>query len=160
MTTIFRTVSPVRSILKAVSVLESFTSGEPELSGADVARKVGVPITTARRILTTLTATGLLYRNAKTGKYTVGTKLYTLGSLYLSTTDIFVAAKPVVETLNDLTGETINVSILDNGNIIFIMKEESKYAFRLNTHIGSIIRAYGSAMGKALYSLDTIIKWR
>jgi len=82
----------------------------------------------------------------------VGTKLYTLGSLYLSTTDIFTAAKPVIEALNDLTGETINVSILDRGNIIFIMKEESKHAFRLNTHIGSIVRAYGSAMGKALLS--------
>lgn len=82
----------------------------------------------------------------------VGTKLYTLGSLYLSTTDIFTAAKPVIEALNNLTGETINVSILDRGNIIFIMKEESKRAFRLNTHIGSIVRAYGSAMGKALLS--------
>lgn len=59
----------------------------------------------------------------------------------------------MVETLNALTRETINISILDRGNIILIVKEEPKNgAFRLTAHIGSSIRAYGSTMGKVLLS--------
>lgn len=146
------TANCINCIFKAVSVLECFTADKPELSTADIARQLGMPKTTARRVLTTLTMSGLANRNAKTGKYMIGPALYALGSLYLSTTDICMAAGPVIETMNDLTGETVNVSILDRGNITLVMKQESKHAFRLNTHVGSIIHAYGSAMGKALLS--------
>lgn len=142
----------IKSLLKAVSVLKSFTPDELELGGAEISRKVGIPKTTAHRMLTSLSEGGLLEQNGKTGKFRIGPALYTLGSLYLSTTDILIAAKPVIETVNDLTKETVNISILDRNNITLIMKEESKHAFRLATHIGSIIHAYASAMGKALLS--------
>ncbi|MBA7694124.1 Transcriptional regulator KdgR [subsurface metagenome] len=142
----------IKSLLKAVSVLKSFTPDELELGTAEISRKLGIPKTTAHRMLTSLSEGGLLEQNGKTGKFRIGLSLYTLGSLYLKTTDICIAAKPVIETVNDLTKETVNISILDRNNITLIMKEESKHAFRLATHIGSIIHAYASAMGKALLS--------
>lgn len=146
------TEKPINCILKAVSVLESFTSDEPELGTVQISNKLGMPLTTTRRILASLTISGLLNRNGKTSQYVIGPTLYALGSLYLKTTDICIAAKPVIETLNDLTKETVNISILDRSNITLIMKEESKHTFRLTTHIGSIVHAYASAMGKALLS--------
>lgn len=146
------TEKPINCIVKAVSILESFTSEEPELSAVQISKRLGMPLTTTRRILRSLTIGGLLNRNPKTGQYIIGPSLYALGSLYLKTTDICIAAKPVIETVNDLTKETVNISILDRNNITLIMKEESKHAFRLATHIGSIIHAYASAMGKALLS--------
>jgi len=123
-----------------------------ELSGTEIARKVGIHKTTAHRILSTLAKDGILDRNLKTGKYTIGHELFALGSLYLSTTDILKTADPVVKTLNDLTGDVVNVGIREGNNIILVMKEESKYPVRFFHHIGSIMPAHTSAIGKALLS--------
>jgi len=146
------TTSPVSSLLKAVSILQCFSYDEPELGISDVVRKVEMPRTTVHRILSTLLRVGLLIRQNNTGKYRIGPALYTMGSLYLVTTDILAAAEPVTELLNELTGEAIKISVFDRGNVIVIKKEESRHSFRYQHAVGSILPAYASGMGKAFLS--------
>ena len=152
-----------KSLLKAILVIKSFTPDELELGIVDIAHKVKIPLTTAHRTLATLTRGGLLEQNDRTGKYRIGPEFYMQGSLYLRATDIFKAAEPVTKALNDLTGEAVCIAILNRGNVVMVMKEESKYDFRVATHVGSILTAYTSAMGKALLSelpeaeIDSII---
>lgn len=148
----FNTTSPMTSLLKAVSILHCFSYDEPELGIADVVSKVEMPRTTVHRILSALIRTGLLIRKNNTGKYRIGPALYTMGSLYLVTTDSLAAAEPVTELLNELTGEAIKVSVFDRGNVIVIKKEESRYDFRYQHAVGSILPAYASGMGKAFLS--------
>jgi IclR family KDG regulon transcriptional repressor len=146
------TTSPMTSLLKAVSILQCFSYDEPELGIPDIVRKVEMPRTTVHRILSTLIKTGLLNRKNNTGKYRIGPALYMMGSLYLGTTDILLAAEPVTELLNELTRESIKLSVFDRGNIVVIKKEESRYAFRYHHAVGAILPAYASAMGKAFLS--------
>ncbi len=146
------TMSPMTSLVKAVSILHCFSYDEPELGIADIVSKVEMPRTTVHRILSTLIRTGLLIRKNNTGKYRIGPALYTMGSLYLVTTDILSAAEPVIELLNELTGEAIKISVFDRGNVIVIKKEESKYNYRYQHAVGSILPAYASGMGKAFLS--------
>ncbi len=141
-----------RSILRLRSVLKGFTPDELELTATDISRKAEIPKTTTHRMLAALTEGGLLERNAETGKYTIGPELYMLGSLYLSTTDMLKAAEPVLKTLTELTGEATNMAIFDKGYVVVVMQEESKYDFKLSLHVGSLLPAYASAMGKALLS--------
>ncbi len=142
----------IKSLRRAVSVLKCFTPEQPELSGSEVAHKLGIHKTTAHRMLATLAEDGLLDRDGKTGKYMIGPALYAMGSLYLSTTDVVKTAEPVVKVLNDLSGEVVNIGIRDKQNVIVVMKEESNYPVRFYHHIGSVMPAYASAMGKALLS--------
>ncbi|MFQ5996105.1 MAG: IclR family transcriptional regulator [Dehalococcoidales bacterium] len=137
---------------RVVAVLKCFTPDTRELGVSQISRRAGIPKATTHRILVTLTKDGLLERNNKTGNYRIGPELYMLGSIYLSTTDIVSAAKPVTKVLNDLTAETVHVSIFYRGNVLIIMKEESKHTFRVSQHIGTIVPAYASAMGKAFLS--------
>jgi len=143
---------PINSILKAVSILKSFTLQNPELSAADISRKVGIPKMTTHRILATLTKSGLIEQRVETGKYRIGPELYMLGSVYLGTTDVIIAAQPVIRKLNELTSENINLSIFDKGSVVIVMKEEAMYPFRYERRVGSILPAYASAMGKAFLS--------
>lgn len=145
-------MKPIRLLSRAVSVLKSFTPREPELTAAEIQQKAKIPKATAYRILANLTEAGLLERDGKTGRYRIGPELYLLGSLYLTTTDILRAAESVMETLNDLTSEAINLSIFERGNVVLVMKEESKHTFRIALHIGSVLPAYASSMGKAFLS--------
>jgi len=141
-----------RSIFRAVSILKSFTPSYLELSGAEISRKVNLHRATTHRMLTALTEYGMLRRIGKTGKYTVGPLLYQMGTLYLDTIDVYKAAKPIMEILRDLTREDIVMGMLERGNMVLIMKEESNLDFRIGRHVGESIPAYASSMGKALLS--------
>lgn len=145
-------MKPVILISRAASVLKSFTPEKLELSAAEVSRKVGIPKTTAHRLLAALTQSGLLERNAETGKYTIGPEMFVLGNLYLEKMGLFQAAKPVIMTLNELTKEAINVAILDKGNVIWVMREDSHHGLRDNIHVGSIFPAHCPSLGRALLS--------
>ena len=147
-----KTHHSMKSLSRAISIVKCFSTSEPELTGADIVRKVEIPKPTVYRILTCLTENGLLEKSVRTGKYKIGPEFYVLGSLYLSTTDFLKAAEPVTKTLNDLTGEAICISILDRGNVIIVLKEESKYAFRFALNVGSVLPAYVSSIGRALLS--------
>jgi IclR family KDG regulon transcriptional repressor len=143
---------PMSSLLKAVSILKCFSYDEPELGISDIVQKVEMPRTTVHRILSTLVRAELLSRKNHAGKYRIGPALYTMGSLYLVTTDVLSAAEPVTELLNELSCEAIKLSVFDRGNIIVFKKEESRYEFRYHHAVGSILPAYASAMGKAFLS--------
>lgn len=142
----------MRAVERVITILKCFAPDASELGTAQVARRTGIPKATAFRILSALAKDGLLEQSSQTKNYRIGPELYTLGSIYLETTDIIGAAEPVTKALNDLTGETVHVSIFDRGNVSIIMKEESKHTFRVSQHIGTIVPAYSSAMGKAFLS--------
>lgn len=135
-----------------MEILKSFTPGNLELSVAELSRKVNMPKSTTYRLLKTLSQGGFTEYVRNTRKFHIGTALYTLGSLYLSTTDVLKAANPVIQTINELTSEAVNIAILEGQYITIIQKVEAKHDLRWNTHIGYSTPAYASAIGKALLS--------
>jgi len=142
----------VKSLEKALRLLICFDPDNLELRNIDLVRKTGLSKATVHRILSTFAKFAILERRDTTEKYTVGPALYTLGSLYLYTTDVLKALEPVTKTLNNLTEEAVNVAIYDKSNIVFVMREEPKYAFRFAIHIGTVLPAYATALGRAFLS--------
>jgi len=145
-------ISSMRSLRRALLILSSFSADELELSVSEISYRTGIPKPTVHRIITPLVEFGFLYKNSKRGKYLIGPSLLSLGSLYLRKVNITKAADSVIKMLNELTGETITVTILDKGNILVVMKEESKHELRIASSIGSSRPAYATASGKALLS--------
>ena len=142
----------VKSLSKAIAIIKCFTPDRLQISAADIAKSVGISRPTAYRLIATLVDGGFIQKKAGTEKYMIGADLYAQGSLYLESTDTLKEARPVMEALNKMTGEAINLGILDKSNIIFIMKEETRGAFRFFRHVGSVLPAHASAMGLALLS--------
>jgi DNA-binding IclR family transcriptional regulator len=142
----------VEAILNAAAVLRSFTRDQLELGASDISRKLSIPKTTAHRILVSLDAGGLLTKNRKTGKYTISPTIYILGNLYLSSTDLISVANPVIKTINELINEYVNIGVFERGNVVIVLKENSKGEFKFTRNVGSVVPAYASAGGKAFLS--------
>ena len=142
-----------RSLLKAISILKSFSPEESGLGATEIARKNNISLTTAHRILLSLTKGEFLQQDEKSAKYSIGPELYVLGNLYLSTANMLRVSEPVMKALNDLTGEAVSLSILDEkGYVTIVLREETKFPLRIGTHIGVSFPAYATARGKALLS--------
>lgn len=138
------------AVHRAALILKAFSAGEFELDGADLVRRTGIPKTTGNRILRTLAEEGLIEKNEYTGKYSIGYMLYALGNVFVSRPDLVAAAQPVMKMLNKVTREVVNVNVRYEGNIMVLLREESRSSIGWRVRIGSVFPAYATSDGKAL----------
>src|SRR5262250_3953482 len=139
----------LKSLRKAIRVLASFSAKEPRLPLTEIARRAGLPLSTAHRILTTLHAEGFVQRDAERDQYRLGIRLLELGSIVLSTMELHREALPFIEALARESGETIHLGILDGTQVVSIEKMDSLHGLASNITIGKGAPAYCTGVGKA-----------
>src|SRR5215467_5863339 len=96
----------MESAERVSNVLLAFTSGEPVLGVADIARRLAIPKSAVHRTLTALCRTGLVRQDPATAKYRLGLRAFDLGLAALDHGDIRSAALPVLTEVTTRTCET------------------------------------------------------
>jgi DNA-binding IclR family transcriptional regulator len=143
------------SLARAVRILESFTPDEPELTVSEVARRSGLPLATASRMVGQLVDHGLLSRGPDR-EVRVGMRMWELASRAAPTRSLRDAAMPYLEDLHAVVGHHAQLAILDGEEVIFLERlsardaviNYSRVAGRLPLHISSsgvVLLAYGPA---------------
>jgi len=141
-----------KSLQRAISIFHCFSPNELEFSVNEICQKTKIPKATAYRIIKTLIEARLIERDENTGKCKIGPELFLLGSLFLSGLNIVKIAEPVVKMLTELTNEAFHIGILDNSNMVLLMREECTQPIKVALPLGAIRPAYASGMGKVLLS--------
>ena len=141
-----------KSVKRAIAILNCFSPNELELDIKSICQKTKIPKATVYRIMGALTEARFIYRNENSGKFGIGLELFVLGSLFLSSLNIIKIAEPVVKSLTEMTNEAFHLGILDGGNMVLLMREESNQPVKVALPLGAIRPAYASGMGKALLS--------
>lgn len=139
-----------KTLLKGLRLLDVLArSGEPRgVSG--LAREIGLAKSNVHRTLQTLAEAGFVRKHASSGNYECTLKLFELGSAILSRTDVRRAAETPMEILAGLTQETIHLSVLDGGEVVYLHKIESPQPVRAYSSVGGRAPAHCVASGKAL----------
>ena len=140
----------IESLARGLAVLAAFSAARPELGLADVAEHARVTKASALRIGYTLTELGYLSRNPATRGYRLGAKALSLGLAALSGLAVRDIARPYVEALASATGQIVNLSALDDTEIVYIDRIASAQLISINLGIGSRLPAYCTSMGRAM----------
>jgi DNA-binding IclR family transcriptional regulator len=141
------------ALARAVRILESFTPDEPELTVSEVARRAGLHLTTASRIIGQLVDHGLLGRGPDR-EVRVGFRMWELAARAAPTRSLRDAAMPYLEDLHAVVGHHVQLSVLDGADVILVERLSardavinfSQVAGRLPLHISSsgiVLMAYG-----------------
>jgi DNA-binding IclR family transcriptional regulator len=141
--------APVGVIGKVLSILELLDNVPGGLQLNQIAEETGINKSTAHRFLSHLESEGYLFRDGF-GNYMVGAKLSRLGSGASFQSTLSKLARPVMENLRKMSGETINLAVLDGTDVLYIDVLETVHTFRLVTQIGSHLPFYSTALGKAM----------
>ena len=139
----------IKSIVKVFSLMELLVT-KNEFQLAELRSLLNSPKTTIHRMLLTLESLGYVQQNSQSRGYMASMKIFELGGKVLHNLDIPQAAKPLMIELSLKTGETINLGMLDDTDIICIDKVESKQHLKIDQPIGARAKAYHTAMGKAI----------
>lgn len=137
----------VEAVAKALDILEAFGSSE-ELTLNDICLRAGLSKSRAFRLLFTLAERGYIDRSPGGSRYQLGTRLFERASLMRR--DIRQLARPFMRKIQEQFNETVNLSVLNNGEVLYIDILESSRAFRMAATVGCRMPAHLTAMGKAM----------
>ena len=138
----------VEALARGLDVLACFDAERPTRSLTEVARAVDLARPTARRLLLTLEELGFV-RSDERG-FTLTPKVLSLGMAYVSSLGLWEIARPHLERLVRLTGESSSMAQLDGSDIVYTARVAVPKIIALRVDIGTRFPALQTSQGKVL----------
>jgi IclR family KDG regulon transcriptional repressor len=158
-----RAARRLKSVAHALEVLSLFSPARPRWSVTEISERLSLGKSTVSRLLSTMAESGFVSKDAETGRYDVGFRVYEIGGAYLSSLSLRRVAMPVLEEVAFALHETVYLGILGDGVAVYIDKLLSPLSLRVDSHLGVAIPLHATALGKVLLAglpaadVDTLI---
>ena len=137
----------VQVLSRAAAMLRRLSAEPDGLTLIELASRVGLPRSTAHRIVGALVQEGFV-ATTPSGKLRVGPSL--IGIAIASRRDLRHEAGPYLEQLSLHLHETVNLAVLDGDEVLFIDQYTSRRYLRIASEIGARFPVHCTANGKAL----------
>ncbi len=135
------------AVEKALDVLFHLHGSPEPLGVTALGRALGMPKSSAHRLLGALGRRGLVEQDAR-GRYRPGIGLVALGVGTLSREPVVEAARPVLEREAESLGETLFLAAARAGRIHILDKCEGPGFLRASPRVGSEVPVGATAVGK------------
>lgn len=140
----------LQTIQKIGPLLDLFTVDHPEWGVSEAAAAIGMPRSSTHALMTSLVETGILTSPGR-GRYRLGWRIVELYETMRAGLDLRLAAAPVIHSLNEETGETVNLAVLDHAEVLYLDRATARLQLSVTgLRPGSRLEAHCSALGKAL----------
>lgn len=144
-----RTTTSIQVIDRAVQLLDAIAAAGVPATLKILSAETGLHPSTAHRILNVLAAHGLAGRGDG-GAWHLGTRLRELGSRVAVQADLRAEARPIMEALRDTLGETVNLTVPEGDEVVYIDRVISNRMMRVEQVIGSRAPLHVTAVGKLM----------
>ena len=143
-------VYPIKVLDKSLSILDTILQHGSPMNMTKISEKLGLYPSTIHRILDTLKHWGYVEQDPNTQKYQLGLKLLELGMAKLHQIDLVREVTPYLKELVKQCNETVHLGVLEEGEVLYLAKEESSQTIRMISYIGKRAPLHCTALGKVL----------
>ena len=154
-----RVAGGLQTVAAAFDLLDCFVEQE-ELGVTEVSRLLGIPKSSAHRLLTSLASRGIVEQNHHNAKYRLGVRLYELGNLAGSRINLRRSAQGPLEELRETVGWTVQLSVPSGVDSLVLERLQTvrslnalpEFRRRLPLHLtaqGKALCAYNPALAEA-----------
>ncbi|HKJ95892.1 MAG TPA: IclR family transcriptional regulator [Gammaproteobacteria bacterium] len=143
----------IKVIHRMASLLDELAAHDGPVSLKVLAQATGLHASTAHRILNTLLDIGYVERTGA-GRYQLGVRLLQLGNRVQMHVDLRRDALPVMEALRDLVGETVNLTVREGDEVVYIERVSGTRNMRVELVIGGRAPLHVTAVGKLFLAED------
>lgn len=140
----------LKTLARGLKVLSAFTPDHPALSLTRLAEYMALDPATVSRFVSTLEQLGYLRRDAHTRQYWLTTRVLDLGRAVDLSNELRAMARPHIEALAELTGETVELAARDAGQIVVLDTIESRQRVAVRGWVGRHLPLHSTAQGKVL----------
>ena len=138
----------VQSVDRALRILGAFGDERRELGVAQVAGFLGVHVSTASRLASTLAAHGFLERSEDDGALRLGPEMVRLGLLAAGGERLVATARDAMDELAAETGETIVLSVPSGDEAVDVAQVDSRYLVGGQSWVGRRLPLHATSDGK------------
>ena len=143
--------SSVQVLDRSLKLLDLVASGDGAAL-TDLSDQSGMAPSTVHRLLTSLAGHGMVAHDTETGAWTIGLKAFEIGNAFLRFRKLGTISRPFLKQLMERSGETANIGIEDDGDVVFISQVESHAPMRAFFRPGRRGPIHASGIGKAILS--------
>jgi len=141
--------SSIQVIDRAAFLMDAITANGGAVSLKILAAETGLHPSTAFRILGSLTNVGFVERDSA-GQYLLGHKLLKLAGRVSRGIDIRKEALEIMRELRDQLGETVNLTVREGDEVIYVERVSARRMMRVEQVVGSRAPLHVTAVGKLM----------
>ena len=144
----------VQSVSRVLDILEALAFSNDEVSLSRLQAELGLPPPTLHRLLRTLVARGYVEQNSTSRQYGPGFKLLLVAEAakHNSRFNLSRTARPFLRRLTAESGETSNLVVPQNNEVVYVDQIPSPQRVRMFTEVGQRAPLYCTGAGKAILS--------
>ncbi len=139
----------MKTVTKALSLLDLFSEAEPEFGLTALARKAGFDKATTLRLLRAMQGQGFVEQDAKSRRYRLGASLLRLAHLREATAPAIGHVRPILQKLANATGETVHAALAAGNSLATIAIAHSKRPSGITATPGLKLPLHATASGIA-----------
>jgi len=152
--------SPIQVIERMMTLLDVLAQHPEPLGLKQISQYAGLHPSTVHRILSAMAADRIVDR-IEPGSYRLGMRLLELGNLVKSRISVRELALPIMRELHAQTGETVNLSVRHDDEIVYVERTSSgRSAMRVVHVIGARAPLHVTAAGKLFLLEDGFARLR
>ena len=141
--------APIKSVRKAIGVLDLLADARRPLRVSDVAAQLNMSVSGVSRLISTLAKSSLVYQDEDTGRCYLGLGLTVLGADALGRRGIDRIAMPIMDDLANRLDAYVGLGRLCRGKVV-IMRALPTPASQHGVHITIVAPTHVCAPGKVL----------
>ncbi|MEY2776378.1 MAG: hypothetical protein RLY30_476 [Pseudomonadota bacterium] len=141
------------AVMKVFAILQALAERE-EMGITELSSRLALPKATAHRFLQSMKALGYVKQEPDTERYSLTMKMFELGSRALAGLNLVDLARPHMQKISDLTGETVHLGTLIESEIIYAHKVDSRHNLGMYSRVGRRAPLHCTAIGKCLLAWE------
>jgi DNA-binding IclR family transcriptional regulator len=145
----------VKSLAKAMNVLECFSVAEPELGVTEIAQRLGIQKSTVCNILSTFEQMGYVTQNPQNGKYSLGLKMLCFSYIISSHMDLRRVFGPCIQQAARELGEVSYLGVPYGSNVLYLDVAYPDAVSNSRAITGESAPMYCTGLGKAILAFMT-----
>jgi DNA-binding IclR family transcriptional regulator len=145
-----RSTAGALAVHRALRIVRAFSDDRPEWSLAELSRELSISKPTTFRLLSALEDGRMVVRGRTAGRYHLGPGAIELGARAQRTNTVVSAARPELEALTRITGETSSVEILAGHETLILDEVQGDHLIGTSPAVGTRWPAHATSTGKVL----------
>ncbi len=143
------------TVAKALNVLFAVAQTDNRIGVTELCHRTGLDKATVHRSLKALEAYALIEQCSETRRYSLGLGTVTLAGSKLRGMSVATVAQPYLSRLSLVTGETVQLSVRQGDNVLYLAVVESPQPIRVASDVGSLGPLHATAAGKVFLANST-----
>nr|WP_299243333.1 IclR family transcriptional regulator [uncultured Halomonas sp.] len=141
------------TLLRAIAIMEEVVRAQGGVTAAEIGKRLDIPKPTAHRLLIQLEQEGLIKRELDGRRLVPGQRMKQLAFGILASPSVSAALRAVLQRLSEQVGETCNLSVRSEHEVIYFDRVETNWPVRVQLAPGSRLPLHCTASGKLFLAL-------